>query len=224
MSAQQLDTAVERLNIINANIARASQRLESGKPAKLIAVSKTFGAEDIIPVLKAGHRLFGENRVQEAQAKWPALKEQFPDIQLHLIGPLQSNKAKDAVALFDVIQTIDRAKIATALADEMKKQNRDIACFVQVNIGAEEQKAGIEIVETIEFVNWCRNDVGLNIRGLMCIPPAELPAGAFFAQMNILARQAKVEELSMGMSADYETAVLMGADYVRVGSALFGTR
>ena len=191
---------------------------------QLIAVSKTFGREAMVPYLEAGQRLFGENRVQEAQEKWPELRARFPDIELHLIGPLQSNKARHAVALFDVIQTVDRDRIAEALASEMRRVGRSLPCFVQVNIGAEEQKAGVAPSEAVSFVQRCRDEHGLNIVGLMCIPPDGAPPGPFFAHLAQLAREADAPLLSMGMSGDFETAIAMGATHVRVGSALFGSR
>jgi len=175
-------------------------------------------------VLKTGQRVFGENRVQEAQTKWPALREEFPGIELHLIGPLQSNKARDAVALFDVIETVDREKIAAELAREIAKQGRTLRLYVQVNTGSEPQKAGIEPKEAVAFVKRCREVHGLDIEGLMCIPPADENPGPHFALLEKLARQAGVERLSMGMSGDYETAVAFGSTSVRVGSAIFGGR
>ena len=190
----------------------------------LIAVSKTFGAEDIRPVLDAGHRDFGENKVQEAQGKWPALKEDYPDVRLHLIGPLQSNKAKDAVALFDAIHSIDRPKIARAVADEMAKQGRKLQLFLQVNTGEEPQKAGVMPREAAAFVAMCREDLKLDIAGLMCIPPVEEEPAVHFAFLEKLARETGVAGLSMGMSGDYETAIEFGATHVRVGSAIFGAR
>ncbi len=190
----------------------------------LIAVSKTFGIDDIRPALEAGHRVFGENRVQESQSKWPQLKEEYPDAELHLIGPLQSNKAKEAVGLFDVIHTIDREKIASAIAREIQAQQKPLQLFVQVNTGLEPQKAGIAPDKAIEFVQRCRNTHNLDICGLMCIPPFEENPGPHFALLAKLAQQASVDGLSMGMSADYETAIKFGATHVRVGSAIFGTR
>uniref|UniRef100_A0A0R3RWF8 Pyridoxal phosphate homeostasis protein n=1 Tax=Elaeophora elaphi TaxID=1147741 RepID=A0A0R3RWF8_9BILA len=190
----------------------------------LVAVSKTFDAAEIRPVLDAGQRVFGENRVQEAQSKWPGLREDYAGIDLHLIGPLQSNKSEDAVALFDVIETVDREKIAAALAGEMKKQNRFPKLYVQVNTGSEPQKAGIEPKEAVAFVERCRTVHGLAIEGLMCIPPADENPGPHFALLEKIAQEAGVEKLSMGMSGDYETAVGFGATSVRVGSAIFGSR
>jgi hypothetical protein len=217
--------AVDRLELVQKRIERARRRFGS-PPGKvtLVAVSKTFPAEAIEPLLDAGQRVFGENRVQEAQGKWPALKARHPDIELHLIGPLQTNKAKDAVALFDVIETVDREKLARGLRTEMDAAGRELPCYVQVNIGLEEQKAGIVPNEAVSFVKRCRDEHGLNIVGLMCIPPADEPPGPYFAQLALLAKEAGVPNLSMGMSADFETAIAMGATHVRVGSALFGAR
>jgi PLP dependent protein len=189
-----------------------------------VAVSKTFEADAIRPVIAAGQRVFGENRVQEALAKWPDLKDEFPDIELHLIGPLQSNKAKEAVALFDVIQSIDREKIAAELAKEMSKQARTPRLYVQVNTGLEPQKAGIDPREAAAFVERCRIGHGLTIDGLMCIPPADENPGPHFALLEKLAGEASVSRLSMGMSGDYRTAIAFGATEVRVGSAIFGHR
>lgn len=195
--------AVEQLFTVKARIAAAAR--EAGRAADavtLVAVSKTFGAADIRPVIEAGQRAFGENRVQEAQAKWPALKEAFPDIELHLIGPLQSNKAKEAVALFDIIETIDREKIAAELAKEIARQGRSPKLYVQVNTGSEPQKAGIEPREAVAFVARCRDIHGLAIEGLMCIPPADENPGPHFALLEKLGREAGVASLSMGMSGD----------------------
>lgn len=194
----------------------------------LIAVSKTYDGTAIGPVIEAGQHVFGENRVQEAQAKWPALRKSFagmkPCLELHLIGPLQSNKAADAVALFDVIQTVDREKIAAELAREMKQQKRFLPVYVQVNTGLEAQKAGVAPAETVAFVARCRAVHGLDVEGLMCIPPAGQNPGPHFALLRKLAREAGAEKLSMGMSGDYETAIQFGATSVRVGSAIFGAR
>lgn len=190
----------------------------------LVAVSKTFDADAIRPVIEAGQRVFGENRVQEAQSKWPALRQDFADIELHLIGPLQSNKAKEAVALFDVIETVDREKIAAELAKEIARQGKAPRLYVQVNTGLEEQKAGIDPREAVAFVERCRSVHGLAIEGLMAIPPADENPGPHFALLEKLAREAGVEKLSMGMSGDFETAIAFGATSVRVGSAIFGGR
>ncbi|BCG70116.1 YggS family pyridoxal phosphate enzyme [Mesorhizobium sp. 113-1-2] len=216
---------VQQFFAVNAKIAAAEQeaRREAGA-VTLVAVSKTFAAADIRPVIEAGQRVFGENRVQEAQGKWPDLKQAFPDIELHLIGPLQSNKAKEAVALFDVIETVDREKIAAELAKEIARQGRAPKLYVQVNTGSEPQKAGIEPRDAVAFVARCRDVHGLAIEGLMCIPPADENPGPHFALLEKLAREAGVEKLSMGMSGDYETAIAFGATSVRVGSAIFGSR
>ncbi|WP_202361350.1 YggS family pyridoxal phosphate-dependent enzyme [Mesorhizobium sp. 131-3-5] len=216
---------VQQFFAVKAKIAAAEQeaRREAGA-VTLVAVSKTFDAADIRPVIEAGQRVFGENRVQEAQGKWPDLKQAFPDIELHLIGPLQSNKAKEAVALFDVIETVDREKIAVELAKEIARQGRSPKLYVQVNTGSEPQKAGIEPRDAVAFVARCRDVHGLAIEGLMCIPPADENPGPHFALLEKLAREAGVAKLSMGMSGDYETAIAFGATSVRVGSAIFGSR
>lgn len=220
-----MSTAVENLLAVRKAIAKAEAEANRREGSvTLVAVSKTFDAAEIRPVLDAGQRVFGENRVQEAQSKWPGLREDYTGIELHLIGPLQSNKSEDAVALFDVIETVDREKIAAALAGEMKKQNRFPKLYVQVNTGSEPQKAGIEPKEAVAFVERCRTVHGLAIEGLMCIPPADENPGPHFALLEKIAREAGVEKLSMGMSGDYETAVGFGATSVRVGSAIFGSR
>ncbi|SMH57303.1 YggS family pyridoxal phosphate-dependent enzyme [Mesorhizobium australicum] len=217
--------ALENLNNVRARIAAAEKAAH--RPAgsvQLVAVSKTFEADAIRPVLQAGQRVFGENRVQEAQGKWPALRQEFPGLELHLIGPLQSNKAKEAVALFDVIETVDREKIAAELAKEAARQGRRLRFYVQVNIGQEPQKAGIDPREAAAFAARCRDVHGLAVEGLMCIPPADENPGPHFALLAKIAAEAGLQKLSMGMSGDYETAVHFGATSVRVGSAIFGTR
>ena len=220
-----MDDAVTRLGQVKEKIAAAEREAKVGAGAvRLVAVSKTFEAAEIRPVIEAGQRLFGENRVQEAQGKWPDLKSEFPDVELHLIGPLQSNKAREAVALFDVIETIDREKIAAELAKEIAKQGKTPKLYVQVNTGSEPQKAGVEPREAVAFVSRCREVHGLAIKGLMCIPPAGENPGPHFALLAKLAGEAGVEKLSMGMSGDYELAVRFGATSVRVGSAIFGSR
>jgi PLP dependent protein len=221
----RMNTVPERLATVKSHIAASEAKAKREKSAvTLVAVSKTFEAEHIRPVLAAGHRVFGENRVQEAQGKWPALKAEFPGVELRLIGPLQSNKAKEAVALFDVIETVDREKIAEALAAEIKRQGKHPKLFVQVNTGLEEQKAGISPRECVAFVERCRTVHGLKIEGLMCIPPAEENPGPHFALLEKLGKQCGVSALSMGMSADYELAIALGATHVRVGSGVFGVR
>ncbi|MEP7240916.1 MAG: YggS family pyridoxal phosphate-dependent enzyme [Devosia sp.] len=217
-AAQQLETILRR-------IAKAQARF--GPPPEavtLVAVSKTFVAEAVEPFLAVGQRVFGENRVQEAAAKWPELRARYDGIELHLIGPLQSNKVRDAVALFDVIETLDRERLAVALKAEMEKQGKRPRLFVQVNIGLEAQKAGVPPDETPAFVGRCRDQYGLIVEGLMCIPPDGEPPGAYFALLAQLGREAGTASLSMGMSGDFETAIGMGATHVRVGSALFGGR
>lgn len=189
----------------------------------LIAVSKKQPIDRIHAMLEAGHRLYGENRVQEAQERWGDLRQTHSDLKLHLIGALQTNKVKDAVALFDVIETLDRPKLAKALAREMKKQARDIACFIQVNTGEEPQKSGIMPHELPDFLKLCL-DEGLNIIGLMCIPPADEPSALHFAFLQKLASEHGLTELSMGMSGDFVKAIPLGATYIRVGTALFGAR
>lgn len=219
------DAISGRLEAVRRKLAQAEAA--AGRPAgavTLVAVSKTFDAGAIRPVIAAGQRVFGENRVQEAAGKWPALRAEYPDIELHLIGPLQSNKAREAVALFDVIETVDREKIAAELAKEMLRQERPLRCYVQVNIGREPQKAGIDPDAAVAFVERCRAVHGLAIEGLMCIPPFEGDPRPHFAALARLAREAGLERLSMGMSGDYEIAIAEGATSVRVGSAIFGTR
>lgn len=219
-----MENAATRLADVRANIARVC------KPARrdpadvtLIAVSKTHGAETIQPLIDAGQRVFGENRVQEAQGKWPDLRAAHPDIELHLIGQLQSNKAEEAVALFDVIHALDRPSLLTALAKAMDKAGRRVPCFVQVNIGDEPQKGGCPIAELTAFLDAVRA-AAVPLAGLMCIPPADTEAAPFFALLAKLAVDHGLTGLSMGMSGDYETAVMLGATHVRVGTALFGAR
>jgi len=208
-----------------ARIAKAAKSVgRESENVQLVAVSKTYFEDKIEPVIEAGQRIFGENRVQESQQKWPALKEKYPDIELRLIGPLQSNKAAEAVALFDVIESVDREKIAKALATQMEKQGRKLDCYVQVNTGLEQQKAGIAPDLVDDFVRSCRNELGLNIVGLMCIPPADENPGPHFALLQKLAARNDLHKLSMGMSGDFEIAVQFGATSVRVGSAIFGAR
>jgi pyridoxal phosphate enzyme (YggS family) len=220
-----MSNAVEQLGIVRERIAAAERQAKRpAGAAMLVAVTKTFDADTVRPVIEAGQRVFGENRVQEAQGKWPALKAEFPDIELHLIGPLQSNKAKEAVALFDVIETVDREKIAAELAKEIGKQGKTSGLYVQVNTGSEPQKAGIEPREAVAFVKRCREVHGLAIEGLMCLPPLEENPGPHFALLAKLAGEAGVDKLSMGMSGDYELAIAFGATSVRVGSAIFGAR
>lgn len=218
-------TAAGRLAEVQERIARICRHVgRAADAATLIAVSKTFDAAAIEPVIAAGQRHFGENRVQEAQGKWPALKEATPGIRLHLIGPLQSNKVREAVALFDAIHTVDRPKIAAALAAEIARSGRQPMLFVQVNTGEEPQKAGIPPGEADAFIASCREEHGLAIAGLMCIPPAGEPPSPHFALLAKIARRNGLHELSMGMSGDYEQALMLDATFVRVGSAIFGHR
>jgi len=214
-----------RLAEIRARIERARQRFGAPPEAvTLVAVSKTFEAETIRPFLAAGQRVFGENRVQEAARKWPELRQDYPDVELHLIGPLQTNKAREAVALFDVIETVDRDRLAGVLRTEMSRAGRELPIFVQVNIGGEPQKSGVAPQDALGFVARCRLEHRLEVAGLMAIPPDGVPPGPYFAHLAQLARDAGTPLLSMGMSSDFETAIAMGASHVRVGSALFGTR
>ncbi len=215
----------ERLNEVRSRIDAAGRDAgRQERAVQLVAVSKTFEADTIRLAIEAGQRIFGENRVQESQGKWPGLKAETSDIELHLIGPLQSNKAAEAVALFDVIETVDREKIARAIAEEMKRQGKALRLYVQVNTGLEPQKAGIAPDDTRAFVDFCRGELGLGIEGLMCIPPADENPGPHFALLAKLAEKCGVNKLSMGMSGDYEMAIAFGATSVRVGSAIFGAR
>jgi pyridoxal phosphate enzyme (YggS family) len=219
------ESAVDRLKHIKDEIVAAAKAAgRDTESVELIAVSKTFDADAIRPVIAAGQRIFGENRVQEAERKWPPLRTEFPDVKLHLIGPLQSNKAKEAVAFFDAIHTIDREKIARAIAAEMEKQGRTLELFVQVNTGEEPQKAGVMPREAAAFVALCQDELKLPISGLMCIPPVDEEPAVHFAFLAKLARELRLTGLSMGMSSDFEAAVAFGATYIRVGSAIFGSR
>jgi hypothetical protein len=211
-------TAPQRLMKISQDIAALSEQVN------IIAVSKTFSPKAVEPVLAAGYRVFGENRVQEAAEKWPNLKASYPDVELHLIGALQSNKAAQAVTLFDFIHSLDRIKLARVLAAEMKQQNRQLKILVQVNTGKEDQKSGIPPEETKEFVRVCRSELGLNIVGLMCLPPQQDVAGPHFALLQKLSQQCDAPLLSMGMSGDYEEAIKFGATHIRLGTAIFGPR
>jgi len=218
------DTPATRLAAVRDNLARAAGLAgRSADAIELIAISKTHPAEAIAPLIEAGQRSFGENRVQEAQAKWPSLKQAYPDIRLHLVGQLQSNKAAEAVALFDAIHSLDRPSLADALAKAIGKAGPAPTLFVQVNIGAEDQKGGCAIADLPALLGYC-HDLGLTIAGLMCVPPADTEAAPYFALLAKLARDNGLGELSMGMSGDYETAAMLGATCVRVGTALFGSR
>jgi PLP dependent protein len=224
-SKKPSETSLDRLASVRARIARAAR--DAGRDPQdltLVCVSKTFGPDDITPVIEAGERVFGENRVQEALEKWPPLKASHPGLELHLIGPLQSNKAHDAVAFFDVIETVDRDKIAKVLASEIQKTSRHPRLYVQVNTGAEPQKAGVLPQEADRFIESCRKDYGLEISGLMCIPPLDDQASPHFALLNMIAARNGISVLSMGMSSDFELAIGLGATHVRIGSAIFGGR
>ena len=220
-----LPSSLDALAAVEREIAAAcAQARRDRASVSLIAVSKTFAAEDIVPVITAGQRVFGENRVQEAKSKWPGLMADYPGLALHLIGPLQSNKAREAVALFDAIHSVDRPSICEALAREIVAQDRRPDLFVQVNTGEEPQKAGIAPHEADAFIAGCRDTYGLVISGLMCIPPVnEAPAPHFALTAKIAARNG-LSKLSMGMSADFAIAIQFGATHIRVGSAIFGHR
>lgn len=216
--------ASQRLAAVTAAI-RHQEKLAGRKSGSttLIAVSKTHEADAIRPLILAGARHFGENRVQEAQSKWPALKSEFPDVTLHLVGQLQSNKAKEAVELFDVIHGVDRPSLVAALGKAMQETGRYLPCFVQVNIGNEEQKGGCAVADLPDLMKQCKT-AGLNIIGMMAVPPAGIEAAPFFALLAELAKKHGLDQLSMGMSSDFETAVLLGSTHVRIGTALFGDR
>jgi len=225
MKGCEMSDTVTRLTETKAAIARAARDFERD-PASvtLIAVSKTMPAEAILPALEAGQRVFGENYVQEAKAKWPALKERYPDAELHMIGPLQSNKAREAIELFDAIHSLDRESLAKELAREISRSGRTPRLFVQVNTGDEPQKGGVSPADIDAFLARCRQEHGLEIEGLMCIPPAADPPSPHFALLAKIAARHGLQGLSMGMSADYEAAIQLGATHVRVGSAIFGAR
>jgi len=219
-----MESAQDRLSQVESSVAQMCKiaRRDRGD-VQLIAVSKTHPTERIRPLLDAGHRVFGENRVQEAQAKWPGLREAYPDAELHLIGQLQSNKAEDAVEMFDCIHALDRPSLVKALAKAMDKADRRIPCFIQVNVGEEEQKGGCAVTELAGFIAQAR-DADIPIAGLMCLPPAGIEPAPFFALLAKLAADNGLDGLSMGMSGDYETAIRLGATHIRVGTALFGAR
>lgn len=221
---KQMTKSNECLNAVQDQIAKAA-RLASRKPEAvcLIAISKTRSAEEIQPLLDSGHRVFGENRVQEAAAKWPALREAYDDVELHLVGQLQSNKAEDAVQLFDAIHSLDRASLVKALAKAMDKLDRRIPCYVQVNIGEESQKGGCAIDELPALLESARS-AGIDVAGLMCVPPSAVNPAPYFALLAKLANDNGLSGLSMGMSGDFETAIKLGATHIRVGTALFGPR
>lgn len=213
------------LEQIKAKINQTSRK-HNRKPEEinLVAVSKNFDVDTISEAINCGCKIFGENKVSEAKEKWPDLREKYPDLKLHLIGHLQSNKAREAVKLFDVIESLDSEKLAEILALEIKKQNKSLEIFVQINIGEEEQKSGIAPIDADEFINKAKNIYGLNITGVMGIPPANEPPALYFALLTTIARRNNLKNISMGMSSDYETAIALGANYVRIGSAIFGKR
>lgn len=224
MTTDSIEAAAARLSDIRDNIDRAASLTgRKGADINLIAVSKTHEAPVIQPLIDAGQRAFGENRVQEAQGKWPALREATPGIVLHLVGQLQSNKADDAVALFDVIHSLDRPSLLTALAKAMDKAGRQIPCFIQVNIGAEAQKGGCPIADTPALIAAARA-ADVPVAGLMCVPPVDVEPAPYFALLAKMAREEGLDRLSMGMSGDYETAIMLGATDIRLGAALFGAR
>lgn len=220
-----MSSGADRLAEVTSHIAEAARAAgRSPSDVTLVAVSKTHGADRVRELLEVGHRVFGENRVQEAEGKFPDLKAAFPDLELHLIGPLQTNKTKEAVAFFDVIETLDREKLARALAEQIQKRGRSPRMLIQVNTGAEPQKAGVLPKEADAFIAISRETYGLTVEGLMAIPPAEDAPGLHFALLARIAERNGLPVLSMGMSGDYETAIRFGATHVRVGTALFGER
>jgi pyridoxal phosphate enzyme (YggS family) len=215
----------ENLDAVRTQIDRAARDAERDPAAvALIAVGKVQPLARVEAALLAGHRVFGENRVQEAKSKWPGFKARYPDVELHLIGPLQTNKVREAVGLFDVIQTVDREKLARELAKEMDKRGRRLACYIQVNTGEEEQKAGVSPGDADAFIALCRDQLDLPVVGLMCIPPVDAEPALHFAMLREIAKRNGLTGLSMGMSGDFETAVALGATHVRVGTAIFGAR
>ncbi len=222
---QDCSDIATNLATVRARIAAAAEaKGRRGDSVKLIAVSKAQPAAKVDHALAAGHRLFGENRVQEATAKWPEIKARHGDVELHLIGPLQTNKVRDAMALFDVVETVDRAKLARALAAEMARSDRRVPCYIQVNTGEEAQKSGIGPEEADDFIALCREEIKLPVAGLMCIPPLGEEPALHFALLREIARRNQIDTISMGMSADFETAIRFGATHVRVGRAVFGAR
>lgn len=215
----------DNLDTVRRSIAKAAAAAErEPDEITLIAVGKVQPLERVEAALMAGQRVFGENRVQEAKGKWPGFRARYPNVELHLIGPLQTNKVREAVELFDVIQTVDRPKLARELAKEMAKRDRRLDCYIEVNTGEEEQKAGVAPADADAFIAECRDELGLPIVGLMCIPPVEDDPALHFAMLREIAKRNGLKNLSMGMSADYETAVELGATHVRVGTAIFGAR
>lgn len=218
-------SVLENLHQIHEKIQLAMEAVPQPElDVQLVAVSKKQPDERIEEALAAGHRVFGENRVQEAQQRWGERRAQYPDLTLHLIGPLQTNKAKDAVALFDVIETLDREKLAKVLSKEMVKQERYLPCFIQVNTGAEPQKSGVDCVSVADFYEFCTKECAIPVTGLMCIPPFDEPPGQHFKLLAKLASDLGLQHLSMGMSGDYLEAIACGATYIRVGTGVFGER
>lgn len=218
------DIAINLATVLHQIATAAATRGDAAHPITLVAVSKTHSAETIKPALAAGHRVFGENRVQEAKEKWPMLRQDYPGVELHLIGPLQTNKVRDAIALFDVIESVDRPKLARVLADEMKRANRFPKILIQVNIGREPQKAGIDPDQADALIRLCRTEYGLDVIGVMCIPPSEGDPQPYFQNLAEIAQRNQLNVISMGMSGDYPVAIACGATHVRVGSAIFGHR
>lgn len=225
MNSHPSSTVEQNLDDVRGQIAAACKKAgRDSADVTLVAVSKIHDADHVRLALNGGQRVFGENRVQEAEGKWPELRVDFPDIQLHLIGPLQTNKVKHALKTFDVIETVDREKLARALAREMAAADKHLPVFVQVNTGAEPQKAGVAPADVAAFVALCRDELGLEVKGLMCIPPVDEEPALHFALLAKLAGQNSLAGLSMGMSGDFATAIDLGATHVRVGTAIFGTR
>ena len=224
MPEQAFDVAWHLQDVNDAVVTAAKTAQRDPSQVHLVAVSKVHDAERIRPALEAGQRLFGENRVQEAQQKWPDMRQDYPDVTLHLIGPLQTNKVKQAVELFDVIETVDREKLARRLAREFAETGRNLPVFIQINTGAEPQKAGVLPENADAFIQLCREELKLNVIGLMCIPPVDEEPALHFALLAKIAKRNGLEQLSMGMSEDFETAIAFGATYVRVGTAIFGAR
>ena len=215
-----MSTIIDRFEKIKSKISL----LNPNKPVNIIAVSKTFSLDYIQPLIDHGHTHFGENKVQEALAKWSEVKKELKDLRLHMIGKLQSNKAKDAVRLFDYIHSLDNQKLADAIAKHQVSLNKNLKCFIQVNIGNETQKSGIPVNELDAFYNYCANEINLNIIGLMVIPPIDANAGKYFKSLNELNKSLALENMSMGMSADFAEAIEHGSTFIRVGSSIFGSR
>jgi len=223
--SKEIVNIAKNIDLVRSKINQAAKNHSRDQSAiNLVTVSKNFGAAEIEIAINSGCKIFGENKVIEAKEKWPTLKEKYPEIKLHLIGHLQSNKAKDAVKLFDVIESLDSEKLAEILAIEMEKQNKFLELFVQINIGDEEQKSGINPKDADQFIKKAIDDYGLNITGLMCIPPANESPMLYFALLTTIARRNDLKNISMGMSSDYEIAISLGANFVRVGSTIFGAR